>query len=373
MKQVKKIENPFQHVRMHQDILTHMFNPTNDDRKAYQFNTSHGTLTMYNAPNEKSEMSSIKPLPKFAEYKMLMSILYYGQQKGIDADNMLFFGSSNNLLQKIGYTVCADNYELLQRTVEAYQWFRIHYQDSIILDNVPDDDLIIKYNEETKLHTVNFGILMGFSKESTTNRIASVFFDPTFWKLCKGTYGYIHNANLSVIKELSSPRELQIYLYLCKWMSHTQYMQWSPVPIKMFIEELGITFNEDDSRAYAKLAFDIRKTLAKLRKIDITLRSSREKNSIKNQQWNLKLREELFRTQRKIQFVSPVMRYTPLDIKNKNIEMADSEWISLFPELLQNDWFDCKRLVIIPGRKTLPKSFIDRFKKQIIKDPYADL
>ena len=337
----KYILSCFEHAKIHQDVLVHLFNPANDGKTSHKFETIYGEITMYNSVNHKYEMSKVKPLPNFAEFKLLLAILCYSQKI---RRRKVSFNSANELLREMGYPSCGDNIELLNRTAERYQWFRIHYEDSLILDSVPEGhetitfnpNLRINKNKKEKRYTVDFGILVGVTTESKKGNTQTFVFTSEFWEICNGSYGFTHQVNLAVVKELRSPRQLQIYLYLCKWMNRDGFAQWSPVSIEIFVEETGLFFNTNDLKRYITLANDIRQTLKTVFEIDCACRenSNNPKLKVKKYKWDIKLRESIYKTSRRIQFVSPMMICNPPNSKKIDAEvMRFSEWKELFPNL----------------------------------------
>lgn len=376
----------FRHIQVHQDILVHLFNPANDGKTSHKFETPYGCITMYNATNQKYEISNVKPLPNFAEFKLLMSILCYSQKI---KNSKVVFDSPSKLLQTVGYAVNGDNLELLKRTIERYQWFRIHYEDALILDSIPEDDQNITYkinlpankrSKKTKYCTVNFGILVGVPSNTEHTNAQTIMFDNLFWNFCYGKFGWIRNVNLSVIKQLKSPRQLQIYLYLCKWMNNTGFAKWKPVSISNFINETGLHFDINDRSCYTKLFFEIKQTLSNIYEIDLKCRNQ-ENKQIKSQMWNIKIRDCVYKQSRQLQFVSPTMKFNTTDGTAIDAElMKISEWKELFPELTKRDWLMCKHTkdFFIPiERKKLPPKIYEKIKYKIEskyhEDPYADM
>lgn len=337
----------FQQATVHQDFLLHLFNPANDGKTSHEYYTKHGgKVTMYNSTNEKSEISKIKPLPNFAEFKLLMALLHFSQKK---KSKTVGFSSARQLLEAIGYTPCGDTIQLLNRTIDRYQWFRIHYVDSLTLTlkNKEDEDYnpnlpVNKGNLNAKKYTRNIGILVGFDKDVAKENIVTVIFDDNFWNLCNGDAGFAKQINLAVIKELKSPRQLQIYLFLCKWMNNTSYAKWMLINIKSFIEETGLHFNIDDHRCYHDLMVDIKQTLNIVYQVDLECRQQNNESTTKSQMWNIKLRESIFKQRRKIQFVSPVMKFGAINSNNTDTNIMElSEWKELFPEISTDYWIAC--------------------------------
>lgn len=379
----------FQQATVHQDFLLHLFNPANDGKTSHEYFTKHGgKVTMYNSTNEKSEISKIKPLPNFAEFKLLMALLHFSQKK---KSKTVGFSSARQLLEAIGYTPCGDTIQLLNRTIDRYQWFRIHYVDSLTLTlkNKEDEDYnpnlpVNKGNLNAKKYTRNIGILVGFDKDVAKENIVTVIFDDNFWNLCNGDAGFAKQINLAVIKELKSPRQLQIYLFLCKWMNNTSYAKWMLINIESFIEETGLHFNIDDHRCYHDLMVDIKQTLNIVYQVDLECRQQNNESTTKSQMWNIKLRESIFKQRRKIQFVSPVMKFGAINSNNTDANIMElSEWKELFPDISTDYWIACTHTKDqFIERKLLPLKFMEQVKKQIKKkqienkyheDPYADL
>lgn len=376
----------FKQATVHQDFLLHLFNPANDGKTSHEYFTKHGgKVTMYNSTNEKSEISKIKPLPNFAEFKLLMALLHFSQKK---KSKTVGFSSARQLLEAIGYTPCGDSINLLNRTIDRYQWFRIHYVDSLTLTlkNKEDEDYnpnlpVNKGNLDAKKYTRNIGILVGFDKDVAKENIVTVIFDDNFWNLCNGDAGFAKQINLAVIKSLKSPRQLQIYLFLCKWMNNTSYAKWMLINIESFIEETGLHFNIDDHRSCHDLMADIKQTLNIVYRVDLECREQNNESVNKSQMWNIKLRESVFKHQRKIQFLSPSMKFSPVNGTAIDTDVMElSEWKELFPEISTDYWIQCTHTKDqFIKRKSLPDKFINKIKKQleakkqiIHKDRYAD-
>jgi len=358
----------FQHLTLHKDFLLHLFNPANDEKTSHEYYTSYGQIVMYNSANEKAEISKIKPLPKYAEFKLLMSILYYSQKNKSIA---VSFNSVNELLTAVGYTVCEDNHELFKRMVERYEWFRIFFNNSLTLDlqkPIPDTvelDKNLKANKgrsTTGFARGKIDILSSVTITKGKKSTIKIVFDPRFWLLCHTTYLWSKTVNLAVIKELKSPRQLQIYLFLCEWMNHQCYAKWSLITIESFIQETGLHFNDADPSAYRKLMFEIKRTLDIIYLIDLECRNQNDTSTNKSQMWNIKLRESVFKKQRKIQFVSPSMKFSPANGSAIDADLMEfPEWQELFPDLTMNDWLNCNHTKeIVIKRKPLPIKFVKK-------------
>lgn len=386
---VPNVENyplhEFEQLTLHKDFLLHLFNPANDEKTAHEYFTNHGKIVMYNSANEKSEVSKIKPLPNFAEFKLLMALLHHSQK---NKSTVASFNSINELLQTVGYTPNGVNHALFDRMVERYEWFRIYFENSLTLDlqkEIPDT---IKYDPN---HKANKGkIKSGFGRgkidvlssvtinQKPGNKVKIVF-DPRFWMLCHSTYLWSKTVNLAVIKELKSPRQLQIYLFLCEWMNYQCYAKWSLITIESFIQETGLHFNSNDPSCYRRLMLEIKQALNSIYQIDLECRQQNNKNSSKSQMWNIKLRESTFKQQRKIQFVSPVMKFGAGNSNNINTDVMElSEWKELFPEISNDYWIQCTHTKdFYVERKRLPANIAERIqqskKKFQHEDPYADL
>lgn len=336
----------FKQASVHQDFLLHLFNPANDGKTSHEYFTKDGQIIMYNSANEKSEVSKIKPLPNFAEFKLLISLLYFSQKR---KNKTVAFTSANQLLKAIGYPPCGNTIKLLNRTIERYQWFRIHYKNSLNLDlkadeaGTHDPNLPVnKGNLNTKKHTRNIGILVGFDKDIIEENIVTVIFDENFWNICNGDCGFAKRVNLAVVKELKSPRQLQIYLFLCKWMNGTVFAKYRPFSIESFVEETGIHFNNFDRNRYNDLMSDIKQTLNTVYRVDLECRQQNHE-TVKSQTWNIKVRESVFKKKRNLQFVSPNMKYHPPNGTDLDSDVMEfSEWKELFPDLTTDDWTKCE-------------------------------
>ena len=338
----------FQQATVHKDFLLHLFNPTNEDKISHEYFTEYGKIVMYNSANEKSELSKIKPLPNFAEFKLMMSLLYYSQKiksRGIS------FNSVSDLLEAIGYAG-GNNHTLFDRMIERYFWFRIFFDDSLTFDLKNEDLSDINYDPKHIANKGKFNSGLGKGKidilesvrvDKISGNSVRIVFTERFWKMCHRKYGWSKTVNLAVIKELKSPRQLQIYLFLCEWMNYQCYAKWSIITIKSFIQETGFHFNENDPSRYTKLMSEIKQALEIIYKIELGCLNQSEQVTAKSQMWNIKIRESIFKKQRKIQFISPLMKHKPGNSNARNTDlMAFSEWKELFPELTTDDWMKCK-------------------------------
>ena len=363
----------FKQLQVHQHILLHLFNPSNEERTSYIVPTKLGHVRMH----MKEDFRANKlPLPTFAEFKLLISILEFSQKNG---NRSVVFNSANDLINAMGYSSCQKNMDLLNRTIQSYRRLEIEYERSILLDCVPADHNKIKYEKlainrrvpKSNYCSVDLQILTGLCNEEKNKNTRVVVFNSDFWEICNDKYSWTKVVNLSIVKQFKSPRQLQIYLFLCKWMNHKQLTIGNPLTIKEFITETGLYFNESDPKRYTKLATEIKTTLDLIYQLDLECRNQDPKFANKNQQWNVKLRESSFNKklsdERRIQFVSPNMYYNP--------DMRKDEWLELFPTLTNKEW-EVATYLHLPQRKSLPPAFVEKVKQQIYNyhpDPYADL
>jgi len=246
---------------------TLFLNPTTDNRTkqcaiARDSETHVFNGSVLNVPSE------VKPLAHLAEFKLLMSLLQYSQH--INAP-CVQFRSINELLKTVGYTPSGFGINAFYTMINTFKFTTCVFK--------------------TESFFSKFDVLTNWETECTP---VGVQFNQSFWELCQGAYALetekdilnkFFTVDLTVLKQLKSPKQLQIYLYLCKHLNFKNFFKSKKFLIEDFINETNLHFNSN--KVYS-LSFDIRKTLTTINHQLPT---------------RLMLNEILFKDSRQIQFL----------------------------------------------------------------------